>query len=284
MKTVLQGVFLLFIFTIASFAQNLPNAGFESWTSGNPDSWTTDNVVGFAVPVTQSNESHGGSSAAKLEVIDFSGQGYPAALTFTGAVSFTQLPANFSFYYKLAVQGNDALLVSIVLYKGEISAAVAAGHATISGNTSGYTLQTIPLEYYSSETPDNAYIIFGVGDTSNGETAGTIGSYALIDDVSLEGVTSVDNNNIVKKFELQQNYPNPFNPETKFKYSIQQQGAASLKIYDILGNEAAVVFNEEKEPGEYSVSFNAMGLSSGVYFAKLTSGNRQMIKKIILMK
>jgi hypothetical protein len=286
MRTVLQLCILFAFLTVTSFAQSLPNAGFENWSNGNPDGWATDNVVGFAVPVTQSGESHGGSSAARLEVADYNGAGYPPSLTYSDAMTFSQLPASLTFHYKFSPLGNDALIVSVVLYKGDITGAVAAGTLTIGSGSGSYIHGTVQLEYYSNETPENAYIIFAVGDTSdNSEIAGTIGSFALIDDITFDAATAVnDDKTIADKFELQQNYPNPFNPVTNFTYSIKQQGLASLKIYDILGNEAAVVFNEEKEPGEYTARFNAAGMSSGVYFAKLTSGSSQVTKKIILMK
>jgi hypothetical protein len=277
-------LFVLFISGTA-VSQSIPNPGFEAWTGGNPDNWTSTNVAGFAVPVTQSGESHGGSSSARLEIINFNGEPYLPGLVFTDAITFTQLPANFTFYYRFTPQGNDALEVALVLYKETLTLPVAAGSATIGAGAGGYTAYSIPLEYFSSEIPNYAYIIISIGDTSDNDVSGTIGSFALIDDVSFDGVTAVDEKeNLVKSFELKQNYPNPFNPETNFIFNIQDYGLTSLKIYDILGNEAAVLLNEVQEPGEYKITFNAAGLSSGVYFAKLTSGGKQMIKKIMLMK
>jgi glycosidase len=105
---------------------------------------------------------------------------------------------------------------------------------------------------------------------------------------SIPTVVSVEDNNeeeiIPQEFELSQNYPNPFNPVTAFNYSIRERGLVSLKIYDILGKETAVLVNEEKQPGKYEVKFNGAGLASGVYFAKLTSGSEQVVRKIILLK
>jgi beta-glucanase (GH16 family) len=106
-----------------------------------------------------------------------------------------------------------------------------------------------------------------------------------------------DENGIISEFKLEQNYPNPFNPATKIKYSIphavspftkggKEGGFVTLKIYDMLGNEAAVIVNEEQSAGEYEIDFNSgiFGLSSGMYFYKLTAGNYFDIKKMILMK
>ena len=93
------------------------------------------------------------------------------------------------------------------------------------------------------------------------------------------------------EFVLEQNYPNPFNPITKIKYTIpnvtlsEVEGSrVQLKVYDVLGNEVTVLVNENKPSGNYEVDFNASGLSSGVYFYKLTSGNFSQSKKMILLR
>lgn len=86
------------------------------------------------------------------------------------------------------------------------------------------------------------------------------------------------------EYLLYQNYPNPFNPTTQINYSIPKAELVTLKVYDILGNEAAVLVNEEKTAGKYSINFNAGNLSSGVYFYRLKAGNYSSTKKLILMK
>jgi len=88
----------------------------------------------------------------------------------------------------------------------------------------------------------------------------------------------------VFNYTLEQNYPNPFNPETKIKYSIPQTELVTLKVYDVLGSEVAVLVNEVKEPGNYIVSFNGNKLSSGIYIYKIVSGTYSSIKKMILTK
>jgi hypothetical protein len=89
-----------------------------------------------------------------------------------------------------------------------------------------------------------------------------------------------------EKFELQQNYPNPFNPSTSISYQLPATGNVSLKVYDILGNEIAILVNEEKPAGFYSVQFptNNFQLGSGVYFYKLQAGDFIEIMKMVLIK
>jgi photosystem II stability/assembly factor-like uncharacterized protein len=85
-------------------------------------------------------------------------------------------------------------------------------------------------------------------------------------------------------YALEQNYPNPFNPSTKITYVTKDQGFVSLKIYNILGNEVAELINGEVEAGNHEVTFDASGLSSGVYFYTLTTGNFTATKKMMMMK
>jgi hypothetical protein len=83
---------------------------------------------------------------------------------------------------------------------------------------------------------------------------------------------------------LSQNYPNPFNPSTVIKYSIPYNGFVSLKIYNLLGEEAASLVYEYKTQGEYNVTFDGTNLASGVYFYKLEMGNNTATKKMVLIK
>lgn len=101
----------------------------------------------------------------------------------------------------------------------------------------------------------------------------------------LDIVTGVDDEKShFKEFYLAQNYPNPFNPRTHFEFRIADFGFVTLKVYDVLGNEVAILVNEEKPAGSYEVEFSADGLTSGIYFYKLTAGNFSETKKMILMK
>lgn len=103
-----------------------------------------------------------------------------------------------------------------------------------------------------------------------------------------------DESGLLNEFYLEQNYPNPFNPTTKIKFSITDVGTGpalfSLKVYDILGNEVAILVNEHKAAGKYEIEFNTtethngVSLPSGVYFYKLQSGSFISVRKMILMK
>jgi hypothetical protein len=107
----------------------------------------------------------------------------------------------------------------------------------------------------------------------------------IFDKNLVDDLTDVENSSpLPENFMLEQNYPNPFNPSTRIKYSVAGSGKVTLKIYDIMGKEVSRLVNEEKMPGNYEVLFNAAGLSSGIYFYRLQSGNRNITKKMLLLK
>jgi hypothetical protein len=94
-----------------------------------------------------------------------------------------------------------------------------------------------------------------------------------------------DNNiNVPAQYSLKQNYPNPFNPVTTIAYTLASTGNVKLIVYDILGREVKTLVNEVQQQGSYTVSFNASGLASGVYFYRIKSGSFSDIKKMILVK
>jgi len=107
--------------------------------------------------------------------------------------------------------------------------------------------------------------------------------------------------NVASIFILEQNYPNPFNPSTIIKFTVPavERFAESLKnnerignslynvqlkVYDVLGNEVAILVNEEKTAGSYEIDFYSEGFTSGIYFYQLKAGNFIKTKKMILIK
>jgi len=86
------------------------------------------------------------------------------------------------------------------------------------------------------------------------------------------------------EYDLTQNYPNPFNPITVIEYKVSNTTLVSLKVYDIIGREVAVLVNESKQPGIYQVVFNGENIASGIYFYKVVAGDFSSVKKMILLK
>lgn len=86
------------------------------------------------------------------------------------------------------------------------------------------------------------------------------------------------------RVRLEQNYPNPFNPATTVEFRLQNSEPIILKVYDVLGREVAVLVNEVKRPGTYTVSFDGSHLASGVYYYRLTSGRFAETRKMLLLR
>lgn len=124
---------------------------------------------------------------------------------------------------------------------------------------------------------------FGINIVGN--RAWIVGSSGLIlhnDDILTN--VEIGKEESVVGFYIEQNFPNPFNPTTQIKYSISKDELVLLKIYDILGKEVAVLVNEEKPAGTYSVTFDASKLSSGVYFYSINAGRFKQVKKMMLLR
>lgn len=121
------------------------------------------------------------------------------------------------------------------------------------------------------------------------------GDYSVFQSSDVDGVVKEDR--IPLRFNLKQNYPNPFNPKTNIEFNLANSGLVSLRVYDILGNEIAILVDEELQAGMYKIEFNSNSvedkiLSSGIYFYQLSTGapeinsgqNLIQTKKMLLLK
>jgi hypothetical protein len=133
----------------------------------------------------------------------------------------------------------------------------------------------------------------GVATTTNGDTVYVImfgaktGMYSLQRFIGPKASTNVNKESslIPDNYSLSQNYPNPFNPTTKINFALKTAGDVSLRVYDVLGKEVAVLATGHYAAGSYSVEFKANNLSSGMYFYTLTAANGfHQTQKMILMK
>lgn len=85
-------------------------------------------------------------------------------------------------------------------------------------------------------------------------------------------------------FVLNQNYPNPFNPKTVIGYQLAVSSPVSLKVFDMLGREVAVLVNEFKSAGTHTIEFNAANIPSGIYIYQLSTRNVSLTRKMTLLK
>ncbi len=98
-------------------------------------------------------------------------------------------------------------------------------------------------------------------------------------------VTAVHEHSIAPlAYRLLENYPNPFNPTTKISYTLAKVSTVTLTIYDILGQRIATLVNGKNEPGEHSISWNALNVPSGIYFYRIVAEDFVQTKKMVVMK
>ena len=99
-------------------------------------------------------------------------------------------------------------------------------------------------------------------------------------------ISDVDDERAISplSYSLEQNYPNPFNPSTIISFSIPVEAFVSLRVFNSIGEEAANLVNETKPAGNYSVSFYAGRLPSGIYFYKIAAGDFIQTRKMMLVK
>jgi len=148
-----------------------------------------------------------------------------------------------------------------------------------------YEVRVVPGYEYSLVKGIGFYSHDEWGNDPGGSTRlkGCIINGILYGDTSLTGIND-EQENQPTEFSLFQNFPNPFNPATKIRYTIPSKQFVILKVFDLLGREAATLVNEEKPAGEYEIEFNGSSLSSGIYFYQLKAGNSIFTKRMIYLK
>jgi len=210
---------------------------------------------------------------------------------------------NDAFGYSVSISGNHAIVSAF--YESENvpgdNTLPYAGSAYIykrDGISWGQQAKIVPLDRESSDYFGTSVSIYGdhaiVGAEFEDENA--FGSDSLYDAGSayIFSITGNDvgisAHNIPRKFVLENNRPNPFNPQTTISYSIfagatmDRQLSVDLSIFNMSGQKVATLVNEIQSTGYHSVTWDASGLSSGIYFYRLTAGDFVDTKKMVFMK
>ena len=160
------------------------------------------------------------------------------------------------------------------------------GAISLAGNVPNYTEFIVPVDYIdSTEIPDTALIYISYLDTADG--CGRLEAELSLMILSLGGfvdIKEITNTQTPASYELMQNYPNPFNPSTKIEYSIPEESFVELKIYNLIGQEVATLVNQNQNAGTYRADFNAEGMQSGIYIAKLNANGFTRSVKMTLLK
>ena len=111
-------------------------------------------------------------------------------------------------------------------------------------------------------------------------TRGTVFSF----DTILLGIAGNFPGALPAGYSLSQNYPNPFNPSTIIRYGIPRQSAVTLRVFNTLGQQVAVLMNKTQEAGYHEVTFDGSAMASGVYFYRLKAGDYVETKRLLLIR
>ncbi|MGA2623399.1 MAG: LamG-like jellyroll fold domain-containing protein [Bacteroidota bacterium] len=111
------------------------------------------------------------------------------------------------------------------------------------------------------------------------------GHVAYSNEITVASVLSVNGEAAPKVFQLVQNYPNPFNPTTEIKFSVEKQEHATVKVYSMLGQEVAQLFDGIAEPGHYyKFNFDGSRFGSGMYFYRIITDSHSAVRKMLMLK
>lgn len=239
------------------------------------------NVMGW-VPYNWENDYYGTTEEDQNKVMIVDGSHPLAAGFFTGAEVEVVTPIAGSGPLTYSVPGIEIIQIATL--------AADANKTVVFGVEAGTVLYNNVNVMDGSYVSENRTAAVGIMAGFNGNI--TDDGWKLIH-AGIEwiteggnvGVESQSNNLKPSEYSLEQNYPNPFNPSTSIRFTMKEAGNVKLKVFDLLGNEAATVIDGEyKSVGSHTVNFDAHNLTSGVYFYKLEAGSFSEIKKMSLVK
>ena len=131
---------------------------------------------------------------------------------------------------------------------------------------------------------DDRAVLPAAGDVFTLKTIKPLRSDDMYEFTAIASGIAGDVGSIPRTIELSQNYPNPFNPMTTISYRISRLGPVELSIFDLLGRKISTLVQSVQAPGRYMMTWDATGLSSGLYFYKLTTDGAVITRKALLLK
>jgi subtilisin-like proprotein convertase family protein len=132
------------------------------------------------------------------------------------------------------------------------------------------------------QTNQNGYWRLSVTDAAGNVDSGRVHMWG-IRFISAVGISTI-NGNVPDRFYLNQNYPNPFNPSTTIEFGLDKANNTKLEVFDVSGKLVELISDVYMQAGNYSLSWNASGHSSGIYFLKVSSGSKFLTKKMLVIK
>lgn len=259
-------------------------------TAGGTPSWTQFNVAAAADPefhpqlaVNRNNNDMGVTYTRTVGGVNKIYYDYMTSSNYWGNPTpvFNQTQAQNLSSLDCNI-GQWAWRMSYQVYTASWDTIVYTSSTSISSGWSGRTVVN-----QNDATRQVAPMVAGFRTPGTGGGVAFVGFGAtpiFYDNSSIVTNVGITGTETPERYSLNQNFPNPFNPETNISFDIPSTGLIKLVVYDMLGKEVATLVNKNMEAGSYSYNFNAAGLTSGVYFYKLTSDDFSEVKRMVLLK
>jgi hypothetical protein len=298
MKKIVTAVFSFVFAGIAVVAQ-IPNNGFENWTSmgsgsyDNPDNWSTLNDLTSSMGVytcTKGSPGTAGDSYIQLESKSVSGMGVVPGVAVSGTMdlvtfkpkagfAFTGRPQKLTGSWKYMGSGTDPGFIAVYLTKwnatGKRRDTVAAVKHTLTDMAMVWAAFSVDLNYFTTSAPDSALIILSASGPAPVEM-----SYLYVDDLSFtgsaNGITAIEN--VISTLSL---YPNPAADEAILELTTKQSTNIRLQLTDVTGKLVRGV-NAGLVYGFYKHTLNTRELTKGIYFLKIIANDAVEVKKIVI--
>ena len=270
----------------SAFSQQINNGNFSSWTAGTPTGWTTghSSLSASHDEVQDTTNTYLGSPSIKMTTGTLPA---PANMPYPGFVHYgasaydnsiqdfvlmgsalSYKPDTLEFAYKYTPSGSDSASVFMNLYKGNIGNIVGIINMQLAASAT-FKLVKIPVQYYSSLTPDSMNLTFYSGDMITPQ----IGSALNVTDVKLV-YRSGAHTASVNQTELNNQilvYPNPSSTKINFNMGDNMVGGI-IKIYNLMGSELIT-----SEIGNNSESIDICPLAEGMYVYRIEDKSDKVI-------
>lgn len=283
-------------FTSASLFAQIPNNGFENWTSmgsySNPDGWDQlNNLTASASIYTCTKGTPGFVGTGYLMLVSKTvGTNVAPGIAVSGLINISAMKPKSGFPYtgqpqkltgswQYMASGADAGFISIILTKWNSTSmkrdTIAKANQVLSGMAMSWATFNINLTYKSSALPDSAIIVL----SASGATP-VANSYLYVDNLSFAGSVAGINNidNYVSNINT---YPNPTSDNINVELYAQKVSTIKLQLVDLTGKLIKEI-NVGEVQGNYKHTINTTGISKGVYFLKVTANDAVETKKIII--
>ena len=244
----------------------------------------------------------GGTQTLSLSNVTYSGGAIPFEVASTTTLDVGANPIDGTGIFIL----NEGATLATA-HAGGVGGSINTGGTITLSDSANYTFNGTVAQVTSALMPDTVndltidnaagvalsqptvingvlHLVSGVFDNTMPFTLGPSGS------ISYEGgsllVTSIESSvlNIPKSFFVDQNYPNPFNPSTTIRFGLPNSSYVTAKLFNVLGQEMATLYEGRLNAGEHELLFNAADLGSGIYFYRIQAEDVVSMKRMVLMK